>query len=242
MAEDLKIRSYRFLLYPDNKDMMRVFKTIQRNQDYNCFVGAWHTVGKKHLHLVLHFKNPRHYSALLKSLDIDSRWCRPIGYSEKDGLWKRVKWDTLENAYCYLPHINTPEKEQYSLDSLFGTPTHVIAARQACIAYKGKKISRSDCIKAIRNWVVKHYGEVITPAMFINWIIETPYIKEMSNSWVRSLIDSHNQAIYASIKKVTDEDLEYAREIYERRKSAVLDAEYSVLSEIGDLKEYKPLY
>ena len=212
MTDSLKIRSYRLLLYPDNKDMMCTFKHIQRDPQFDCFVAAWHTVGKKHLHIVLNFKNPRSYTNVCDVLNIDSRWCRPIGYSFDKGLWKRVKWDTLENAYCYLPHINTPEKEQYSLDSLFGTPSKVIAARSACIAYKGKKISRSECLKAIRLWVVKHYGDIITPAMFLSWIEGTPYIKEISNRWVTALIDSHNQAIYASMKKVEDIELDYANQ------------------------------
>ena len=117
--DNVKTRSFRLMLYPDDSSHMKSFKKIQRDSDFNkWYVGIWHTSGKKHTHILLHFQNPRSWYQLLKDLDISERWCRPIGYkpsNKNENEWIRCpKQDNWEKACFYLPHWSDLEKEQYN--------------------------------------------------------------------------------------------------------------------------------
>ena len=239
--DKIRTRNYRLLLYTDNHDMMRSFKKIQRDAAYNkYFVGIWHTSGKKHAHLVLHFDNARSWAALCDDLKIDSRFCRPIGYKEnKKGIMVKCsdKYDSLEGACCYLTHINTPDKEQYEIEKLFGSKDIILLARKYIDRYASKELSQADCLLSVRRWIVSHYGEIITPMMFIGWITGTRYMKVASNAWVTRMIDAHNQAVYNREMRISGDDLDYARQMYEKRRQATLDAEFHLL----DISDFKPL-
>lgn len=231
LSSSLKIRSFRLLLYPDNRDMMCVLKRIKRDSSFSpYYCGIWHTIGKKHAHLVLRFPNPRSWSALCSDLGCDSRFCRPIGYKEVKGEWKNVKYDTFRSALGYLTHSNTPEKELYPVSSLFGAPSMISQAADAALFYQCKDITQKEALLKVRAWIVSHYGEVITPMMFVSWITQTPYMKVINSPWIRNMMDSHNQAVYTQEIKLYEDDLEYARKVYERRKREQLISEIDLIN------------
>ena len=247
---NVKTRNYRFMLYPDDKSHMLVFKRLCRDpvlKPYWC--GIWHTSGKKHCHIVLQLVNGRSWSSLCEDLGCSSRWCRPIGYKESDkGLMVKVKWDNLTYALAYLTHSNSPDKEQYTDDKVFGAPSMIVKASSAACEARSKLYNQADCLKAVRTWIVAHYGRIITPMAFVGWITDTPYMKAINSVWVRNMIDSHNMAVYAKENARLDpEDLEQARSLYERRQLEQLTAEsdlYRVALDSGVIKidDFQPLY
>ena len=193
---EVRKRGYKLLLYADNSDHMRILSRIRRSPDFKSFyVGCWHIVrddngseivhgrDKKHCHVILSFENPRYWSGVLSSLRASEQFCRPIDKGSIDG------------GYVYLIHANAPDKEQYTVDALWGAPEKVEAAKAAIIAYQQRHITLSDSLKAIRCWIVEQRGQRITPVRFIDWITKTPYIKAASNPWVRQMIDDHNYLV-----------------------------------------------
>lgn len=197
---EVRKRGYKVLLYADNREHMQVFVRLRRNKELRkFFCGCWHTlrwddqrevltgVGKKHCHLVFSFPNPRYWSGVLSDLGVSERFCRPIGYDRKG--------DTIEGGYIYLTHANSPDKEQYPDSDIFGAPDQVDAARAALLRYRMRHITLAESLAAIRQWVTSHYGQRITPVMFIDWIVKTPYVRSAHNPWVRQLIDDHNWVV-----------------------------------------------
>lgn len=219
LIENVRTRGYKLLLYADNPQHMRVLSHIRRDPDLRqWFVGCWHIqrddegceiikgAGKKHAHIVLDFPNARYWHNVCRTVGLvssegaaDPQFCRAIGYNE-DGSRTRRK-ETVRGGYVYLIHANKPEAEQYSVSDLFGAPAKLEDARAAIVAYQMRNVSLSDSLLAIREWVISQYGQIITPAVFVKWVTSTPYVRSASNPWVRQLIDSHNQAIYASRTK-----------------------------------------
>ena len=131
MAE--RYRNYRVQLYADNPAHIRTLKKIQRSPDLKLYYcGIWHTLrdsgneiikgsGKKHCHIIFSFPNGRSYPRLCNLLfenPDDFRFIGRIGYDEKTG--KKIKKDTLEGAFVYLPHLNAPDKEPYNISDIFG--------------------------------------------------------------------------------------------------------------------------
>lgn len=218
------------MLYPDDKTHMVAFKRIQRTKGLReYYVGCWHTSGKKHCHIVLLLPNTRSWNSLCSQLGLSNRWCRPIGYrQDNSGEWVKDKYDTVKGAFSYLTHSNSPDKEQYSVNDLWGSPSMVSKASQAIYISMAKDITQNEALKAVKTWICSHWDEIITPFMFVSWITDSPYSKVMNNVWVRNMIDAHNQYIYAKEMRLEDQeaDLDYAREIYDRRKRAALTAEY----------------
>lgn len=197
---EIRKRGYKCLLYADNPDHMKVFTRLFRNKSIkNNFVGCWHIqrtdkgaeivkgTGKKHCHLIFRFDNPRYWSGVLSEFGLEERFCRPIGLEKRS--------DNIESGLVYLIHANAPDKEQYSLDDLFGSPVLIREAEAAVIRYKMRHVTLSESMLAIRDWVVSQYGKRITPCMFIDWICKTPYVRTAQNPWVRELINDHNWVI-----------------------------------------------
>lgn len=194
---EVRKRGYKVLLYADNRDHMRAFSRIRRNKGlFPYFVGCWHTLrcdsgaevltglGKKHCHIIFSFPNPRYWSGVLSDLQISEQFCRPIGFDRKG--------DTIEKGLVYLIHANAPDKEQYTIDDLFGSPSLISDVQAAVIRYQMRHVTLADSLAAVRRWVTSHYGQRITPVMFVDWIVKTPYVKSAQNPWIRQMIDDHN--------------------------------------------------
>lgn len=197
--DGVRKRGYKLLLYADNREHMQVLHRVRRLDSFkNSYVGCWHVQhddsgkeivtghDKKHCHLILSFPNPRYWSGVLSALKISEQFCRPIG----------MERDTIEGGYVYLIHANAPDKEQYSVSDLWGAPDKVEAAKVAIMMYQMRKITLAESLNAIRNWVNEQYGKIITPNMFVQWIVKTPYVRTSQNPWVRQMIEQHNNAIY----------------------------------------------
>lgn len=196
-TSEVRKRGYKLLLYADNKQHMRVLSRIRRSEElrkYYC--GCWHVLrdqsgaeivtghDKKHCHIILDFPNARYWSSVCKQLDLSEQFCRPIGLYHKS--------ESVERGYVYLCHANAPDKEQYPVSALWGASEKVAAASAAIVAYQMGRVSLAQSLGAIRDWIVSKRGRRITPTMFVDWVVKTPYVKGASNPWVRQMIDSHN--------------------------------------------------
>lgn len=205
----IRMRSYVGLLYPTDKQHMKTLKYIQRHWGgYYC--GCWHTIKengvervkgelKKHLHIVLHFKNPRLWSALASDIgipfdpEIGCRFLRPVGYdSNYDESGKRY---TYKGALIYLVHRNAPEKEQYPVTALFGSSDMVALASRYIREYESRDITLTECLNAVKRFCA-YSSKIITPEQVVDWFLLNPeYMRFMQNKWVERLIDFHNWKI-----------------------------------------------
>lgn len=223
--ENLRIRSYRLLLYPDNSDHMKTFKIIKRQKPFSLnYAGIWHTSGKKHCHLLLRFPDPRSWHQLLKDISCDERFCRPVGYmvdSKRPDQWRRCsKKDNFEKACAYLPHFTDPEKEQYFVSDIFGSVGFVDIVRKNAIAYQSRQLSQAECLLAARSWICCNFGKVITPMMLVKWLTESPYMKIANSSLLRQMVEHHNYTVIREESRREGFDVDKAREAYEERLEA----------------------
>lgn len=221
--ENIRIRSFRFMLYPDNYDHMRTFKIIQRSRAFKYIhAGIWHTSGKKHCHLILRFDSPHSWYQLLKDTSCDDRFCRPIGYmvdKKNPDKWRRCakNKDSFELACAYLPHFTDQEKEQYSVKDIFGNPPFVDVVRNHAIQYKSRNISQAECLQAARTWIVSNFGKRITSSMFMQWVTNSPYMKIVNSGLVQRMIEEHNYTVAYQESRRDEFDIEMARLAYEER-------------------------
>lgn len=211
---EVRKRGYKLLLYADNPQHMSVLRKIRRDEDLRKhYVGCWHVrhdadgkeivkgEDKKHAHIILAFDDARWWGAICRTLGFvkpdgepDTQFCRAIGCTG-DGKETRRK-ETIEGGYVYLIHANAPDKEQYSEAALFGDPRRIEDAKAAITAYRMRRITLAESLDAIRIWVNEQYGKIISPNMFIQWVVKTPYVRSAQNPWVRQMIQQHNAAIY----------------------------------------------
>lgn len=228
--ENLRIRSYRFLLYPDDSAHMKTFKIIKRQKPFCLnYAGIWHTSGKKHCHLLLRFSDPRSWHQLCKDTSCDERFCRPVGYqvdSKNPDKWRRCpKKDNFEKACAYLPHFTDPEKEQYKVSDIFGSPVFVDLVRKNAMLYQARQLTQADCLLAARTWICSNFGKVITPMMLVKWITDTPYMKIANSSLLRQMVEHHNYTVYSEESRRSGFDPEAAKAAYEERIAAEKERE-----------------
>lgn len=200
-----KSRAYKLLLFADNKDHMRVLNKLKRLFSSN-YIGIWHIQrddngneiieesGKKHAHLMLVFDNPVSWKNLVKRLNADPRFCMPIVLKPSGADEFVYKKCTIDGGYCYLTHVNTPDKEQYSVEDLWGSPALIDAARIAIVAYLARKSSLSACCVQAIQWI-KRQQNIISYAEFTLWLAGTPYFKAGSSPLVRGALLDHNERI-----------------------------------------------
>lgn len=200
-----KSRAYKLLLFADNKEHMRVLNKLKRVFASN-YIGIWHIQrddkgneiieesGKKHAHVMLVFTNPVSWKNLVKQLGSDPRFCMPIVLDPAGDDEFVYKKRNIEGGYCYLTHVNTPEKEQYEVKDLWGSPSLVDAANAAIVAYLARKSSLSVCCVHAINWI-KRQSSVISFAEFTLWLAGTPYFKAGSSPLVRGALNEHNDRI-----------------------------------------------
>lgn len=214
LIENVRTRGYKLLLYADNPLHMRVLSRIRRDPDLRqWYVGCWHIqrdkdgceivtgAGKKHVHIILDFPNPRYWHNVCRTVGlvtaegaVDPQFCRAIGYEEDGSKSKRKQ--TVNGGYVYLVHANKPDAEQYLAADLFGDPVKLEDARAAIVAYQMRNITLSESLSAIRKWINEQYGKIVTPDSFVAWVTQTPYVRSAQNPWVNRMIESHNARIY----------------------------------------------
>lgn len=203
---DIKTRAYKLLLYPDNPDHMRVLRLIKRHTEYSkVYIGIWHTLhdeagneilsgsGKKHAHLIVNHKNPVWWESFCNSIGIETRFCMPISVNmDKSGKFVKDGRSSLERGYCYLIHLNTPDKEQYSCDELWGSEEMKENAVKAVDAYLSRNISMSACVYMALDWI-RSQNHYVSYTEFTEWLCGTPYFKCQSSPMVRAVLDEHNR-------------------------------------------------
>lgn len=221
IPKEFKTRTYKLLLYPDNKQHIQVLKRIQRDTTYNQFyVGIWHIEhdeknnvvmqghGKKHCHLLLDLPNAVYWQALCKKLgfedeegNIDCRFCMPVSVSieQKTGQFVKDRRGSLERGYIYLIHLNTPDKEQYNISDLWGAPEKLQNAYTAIQGYLSKNISMSACVYMALDWINKQSG-LISYKDFTEWLCNSPYFKCQSSPLVRAVLDEHNRKYFRRVQ------------------------------------------
>lgn len=214
LPSEIKTRAYKLLLYPDNKQHMQVLHTIQRNKELSqSYIGIWHTLydssgkeiisgsGKKHAHLLVYNKNPVWWGSFCKTVGfvhgdtVDCRFCMPINVNF-DGFGRFVKDGraSLSRGFCYLIHLNTPDKEQYTLRDCFGSTEMIENAGKAIDEYLMRNISMRECVYMVYDWIMMQ-DSFISYEKFISWICTTPYFKAQSSPLIRTLIDERNRYI-----------------------------------------------
>lgn len=223
--DNIRTRSFRLMLYPDNRDHMKTFKFISRDTDYKRFhAGIWHTrsAGKKHLHLLLRFESPRSWYQILKSSGADPRFCRPVGYEpdkKNPDKWHKVsdKRDSWIKACAYLPHFTDPEKEQYSVDDIFGFPLFVDGVKKNAMLWQSRSLSQADCLLAARAWICSNFGKYITTMMVVKWLTASPYMRIANSVLFRNMIIEHNETVLYNEGRQVGWDAQEAKMKYEER-------------------------
>lgn len=223
--DNIKTRGFRFMLYPDNREHMYTFKRIQRDPDLKkWYCGIWHNkgCGKSHTHILLHFENGRSWYQLLKDTSCDPRWCRPIGYKPDKKCpdkWRRCsdREDSWFKACAYLPHFTDLEKEQYSVNDIFGYPFIVDEAKKNAIAFQSRNLTQAECLLAARTWICSNIGKVITSMMVVKWITGSPYMRIANSVLFRQMIQEHNEQVYYEDSRRSGWDAVEAKMKYEER-------------------------
>lgn len=200
----VRSRNYALLLYADNASHMRALEYIKTL--YPAHVGIAHKLldddgqvilegeGKLHYHVYLLFENPVWLTSICKKLELVT------DLGEPDTQFIRPITGRLENALVYLIHLRNPEKEQYQLSDLFGSP---VCIQQVCVAVEKdlrKQCDITDAIQGCLDWIV-HQDDVIQVNVFARWVIHSPYFRAASSWLVREAIREHNEKIYASFRK-----------------------------------------
>lgn len=219
-------RTYKLLLFCDNKQHMAALKRIQRDEEFkNSYVGIWHVKideegqvitdgsGKKHCHVLLDLKNAFFWSSLCKKLgfvdekgEIDCRFCMPISCEIEKNTGKFIKTgrSNLERGYQYLVHINASDKEQYPLSALWGAEEKLQNAYTAIQNYLAKNISMSSCVFMALTWIEQQSG-IISYKDLTTWLCNSPYFKCQSSPLVRAVLDEHNRKFYMKSKREKDD-------------------------------------
>lgn len=211
--DQVKTRAYKLLLYPDNVQHMKVLRTLQRHSEYSQkYVGIWHTLhdddgneilqghGKKHAHLLVNLENPVWWQSFAKNLgfvdgegSVDCRFCMPISVNiDQSGKFVKDGRSSLERGYCYLIHLNTPDKEQYSCTDLWGAESMIEDAQKAVDVYLSRNLSMSVCVYMALDWI-RLQKAYVSFTQFTEWLCGTPYFKCQSSPLVRAVLDENNR-------------------------------------------------
>lgn len=200
-----KSRAYKLLLFADNKEHMKTLNKLKRIYSER-YVGIWHIQhddsgeeiiddsGKKHAHVMLVFDNPVSWKNLVKVLCADPRFCMPIVLKPSGSDEFIYKKCNVDGGYCYLTHVNSPDKEQYPVEALWGSPALLDAARLAIVAYLARKSALSECVVQAVRWIRQH-SDFVSYSEFALWLAGTPYFKAGSSPLVRGALQEHNDRI-----------------------------------------------
>lgn len=215
-VEEIKTRAYKLLLYPDNMQHMRVLHTLKNHPVYSkYYVGIWHKLqdektneevmkghGKKHTHIIVNLPNPVWWSSFCNNLGVQPRFCMPISVEieEKTGKFYKDGRSSVDRGYVYLIHLNAPDKEEYTVNDLWGAQEMIENAISACDVYLMRNISMSRCVFMALDWI-RSQESFISWSAFADWICKTPYFKAQSSPLVRAVLDEHNKSAIRSRAK-----------------------------------------
>lgn len=202
IKEPDKSKHIKFMLYPDNEQHLQVLEKIK--DDKFPYIGISHHIidfdgnpvtegsGKPHYHVYQEYPNQVYPTAVAKrygmiddSGKVSVQFCRTIA-----GRWHK--------ALQYLTHLNDEEKEPYSKHDLFGWDSLKREYDLAELEYFSDHIDIRTALFAMKDWVCRrHAGDIITTAMMIDWLLDTPYIRFRNERLWLELIKEHNQRIWA---------------------------------------------
>ena len=202
----------RLLLYADNEQHMNLLDRIQNDSSLFSsstqwgYIGIAHSSfdddgveildgdGKKHYHVYLSFKYPMR----IKSL------CNRFGFFDGSGSpddsFVRCINGNFENALVYLTHINSPDKEQYSFDDLFGTPDLLRQYSVAELNYQSKHIDKRSALAACMYWI-NSQRDIISSNDMLQYLLKSPYFSIRNEKWLWEIWNSHNSKIIADRQK-----------------------------------------
>lgn len=208
---------FRLLLYPDNPVHADLLESIVHNNPSLFspstvweYIGIQHFIiddcgeiivdgeGKRHYHIYLRFKFPMWTKSL----------CRRFGFFTPDGLpddsFVRVIQGKFENALVYLTHLNSPDKEQYGTESLFGSPDMIRLYEKAALSYTTKKADKRDIFADCQKWIASQPG-IISAHQMLTYLIKHQAFAIRNEPWLRSLWSEHNSRLaYIARKEVTE--------------------------------------
>lgn len=224
-----RTRYFRCLLYPDNPQHAAAISLIKSGYAEQ-YLGIVHKAAedgeKEHHHIVLVFDNPRITSSVCTVLGLvdasgapDDQFCRAI-VKKQD----RPVDQQLSSCCVYLTHRNAPEKEQYSLDDLYGTEELRRKTAKWVLKTESKEFDMPDSVLAVLDWISSQ-DNIIKAYSFGRWLANSPYWKANNNRIVWSALKEHNLRIWQEQNPVpghfdcvdpkdrirTDEDAELAR-------------------------------
>lgn len=163
--------------------------------------------GKKHRHIILSFKNPRYWSAVLRDLNmknesglLDFSLLHPLGWDMKSMSWKKRKgFDSLEGNLLYLLHENDERKEKYDISALHGSPLLIQLTSSALAKEKKKKLSKDDFFSLFGDFMRVHADDNISLSMFREWVVCLGLTKFIDSPFVRAEIAEHNKSLITQI-------------------------------------------
>lgn len=109
--EKIRSRCYHLILYPEDKEHVKILDLIEDNYNYAYILHDKDTIGqtaevkKPHWHIILYFENAKYLNSLAVELGISPNYLRT---------------EELKKGLEYLIHRNHKNKYQYSIDEVFG--------------------------------------------------------------------------------------------------------------------------
>ena len=203
---EARSRYFRCLLYPDNElHSLAIEKLKEYADDY---VGITHTEQdgeKEHQHYVLIFKNPRKTATVCRELGFvdgldmpDDQFVRAIVKQQK-----RKVDSQLKDCLIYLTHRNAPEKEQYEVSQLIGSPEWIKYTAKQIQKYESQEFDMCDSVSGILDWIAAQDG-IIKAYTFGKFVTNSPYFKANSNKIVWAALKEHNLRVYNDQHPVPD--------------------------------------
>lgn len=202
--DNMKARSryFRLMLYPDNIKHALAIEKIKDGyaEEYAGIVHrGFEDETKEHEHYVLEFVNPRKTESVCQVLGLtndlgepDDQFCRAVLKKQNNPVLRQIN-----SCLVYLLHLNSPEKEQYTLSDVFGTPAMIERTRRAVLAFLGDGLPMNEAILGCLDYI-QHTEGVLKVSTFTRWLCNSENFKAR-NSWlVRESLLEHNQAIFAA--------------------------------------------
>lgn len=207
--EKFRTRNFKLLMYPDNDTHLNVMDALSQSlgdlytNNRPEVLGIKHEIisddglpliagpGKTHYHYAVCFQNPVFYHAFVKKLGLvtdlgeaDTQFVRP--------LEKRVS-----DFLLYLLHVKYPEKEQYSVDQLFGSERLRADAVRSLIRFQRSEVDYPDAVTACLDFFdsLENKDKIITYSAFGRWVCRSPFFRASSSPIVRQALEEHNQVV-----------------------------------------------
>lgn len=196
-----KARHFRFLLYVDNPEHVAIFEYLEKldkglkiwiehkpETEMNVDTGDVVETGKAHIHYYISFENPVNWYRFAELAgNPDRQFCRII-----DGRF--------DNALLYLCHTNTPEKEQYALSALHGSPELIKRTERVIQRYHERDIPLSEAVLACVLYISdqSRADTIISTKDLIFWAVSNGVFKGVSNVSTRDVLREHNEQVRAA--------------------------------------------